>query len=362
MGTAPRRRRGWGLLPAAGWDPRAGWEEGPVPFADMPHKLDPPEGFLATANDAPEGLAPGVFLGADWLDDHRARRIREVLSSRTDWDVPSTQELQRDLLTLPWRGMRGAVLSAVAGEPLAAEALALLGGWDGRVSADSPAATVYELFVAEMARRVAKARAPRGWRWALGAGFSEVLPRSLFGVRRVGHLVRLLRERPAGWLPRPWPVEVGEALAGVVRLLRSRYGRAPARWAWGRVRPLTFRHPLGVRPLTARLFNLGPVPGAGDADTVAQASVDPLDATAAPGFVASLRVVIDVGAWDASSFALPGGQSGNPLSPHYDDLFGLWQRGEGVRIPWSAGQAERAETLELTPGGPPGGGRGSNFS
>jgi penicillin G amidase len=351
MGPAPRRRRGWGLLPAAGWDPRAGWEEAPVPFADMPHKLDPPEDFVATANNSPDALAPGVFLGADWLDDHRARRIRELLSSRTDWDVQSTQELQRDLFALPWREMKDAVLSAVAGDPLAAEALALLRGWDGRASADSPAATVYELFVAEMARRVAKARAPRGWRWALGAGFSQVLPRSLFGVRRVGHLVRLLREQPPGWLPLPWPVEVADALAGVVRSLRSRYGRSPASWAWGRVRPLTFQHPLGVRPLTARLFNLGPVAGAGDTDTVAQSSVYPPDATAPPGFVASLRVVLDVGAWDDSSFALPGGQSGNPLSPHYDDLFTLWQRGEGVPIPWSAGHAERAETLELTPGG-----------
>lgn len=37
--------------------------------------------------------------------------------------------------------------------------------------------------------------------------------------------------------------------------------------------------------------------------------------------------------WDATRVALPGGQSGNPLSPHYDDLLAVWRRGEGVPLP-----------------------------
>ncbi len=67
--------------------------------------------------------------------------------------------------------------------------------------------------------------------------------------------------------------------------------------------------------------------------------------------IASLRVIVDVGAWDNSRFVLPGGQSGNPLSPHYDDLFPLWRRGEGIPIAWSDEEVRRAtrETLELLP-------------
>ena len=65
--------------------------------------------------------------------------------------------------------------------------------------------------------------------------------------------------------------------------------------------------------------------------------------------IASLRVVVDVGAWDNSRFVLPGGQSGNPLSPHYDDLFPLWRRGEGIPVAWSEEEVRRAtrETLEM---------------
>ena len=58
--------------------------------------------------------------------------------------------------------------------------------------------------------------------------------------------------------------------------------------------------------------------------------------------------------WDASRFALPGGQSGNPCSPHYADQLPLWLRwqdGEGVPIAWSppAVAAAARETLRLEP-------------
>ncbi len=48
---------------------------------------------------------------------------------------------------------------------------------------------------------------------------------------------------------------------------------------------------------------------------------------------------------------MPGGQSGNPLSPHYDDLLPLWLKGEAVPIPWSAEAVRVAtrNTLRLLP-------------
>jgi penicillin amidase len=62
-------------------------------------------------------------------------------------------------------------------------------------------------------------------------------------------------------------------------------------------------------------------------------------------------MVIDVGNWDASRFVLPGGQSGHPLSPHYDDQLPLWQRGEGIPIAWSPQRIDAVtETvLDLVP-------------
>jgi penicillin amidase len=60
---------------------------------------------------------------------------------------------------------------------------------------------------------------------------------------------------------------------------------------------------------------------------------------------------MDVGDWDRSRVVLAGGQSGNPLSPHYSDLFEVWRRGEAVPFAFSeaAVAAATVSTLELRP-------------
>ena len=100
--------------------------------------------------------------------------------------------------------------------------------------------------------------------------------------------------------------------------------------------------------------NRGPFPWGGDTNTVSQAAVDPLNPKTNPLMIATLRMVVDVGNWDESRFVLAGGQSGNPLSPHYDDMLPLWRRGEGVPIAWSPSEVARVTcaTLRLVPPSP----------
>src|SRR6185437_5211373 len=133
-----------------------------------------------------------------------------------------------------WVEMRERVLSAATHDPDARRAVELLKEWDGCVTADSPTAAVYELFLAEMIVRVAKAKAPRSWQWVVGGGLSPITPYNFGCYRRTGHLVRLLRELPPGWFPHPWPEEIARALAAAVRTLRERTGSGEvAKWAWG---------------------------------------------------------------------------------------------------------------------------------
>ena len=351
VGEAPRRRKGWGTIPLPGWDPEAGWEDDPVPFDEMPYLANPPTGFVATANNQPARDGEGPFLGVDWVEGYRCSRIVEALEARHDWDVASTQELQMDQASLPWREIRDSVLSIAAETEEAREALAVLEAWDGDVGADSHAAAVFEFFLDEMVRRVVEAKAPRTAQWALGMGFTPLVPRSIFGFRRVGHLARLLREQPEGWFQRPWSQEMADSLTRAVRKLRRHSGDDHRRGAWGSIRPLTLRHPMGERKILDRVFNLGPFPWGGDANTVSQGATDPLNPIANHVWIASLRMVVDVGNWEESRFVLPGGQSGNPLSPHYEDLLPLWKRGEGVPIAWSPTEVARVarSTLRLVP-------------
>ena len=276
VGQAPRRRRGFGTVPSAGWIPRAGWEEEGVPFDEMPRSLSPACGYVATANTQPEPHGSGPFLGIDWIDGYRLGRIAEALEERSDWDVDSTAALQMDVKSMPWAEMRETVLAGPPGNAETRAARELLESWDGRMASDSVGATLFHFFLAEMSRRVARARAPR---------------------------------------------------------------------------TATLKHPLGRMPVLGVIFNLGPFECPGDVNTVAQAGTIGEDPLASPGVVPSMRMVLDVGDWDRSLFSLPGGQSGNPLSPHYDDLLPAWLEGTGVPIPWTGEAVEAAtvETLLLKP-------------
>lgn len=345
-GQVPQRRPGDGLLPRPGWEAGAGWDA-LLPAEALPWIVNPPEGFLATANNPPQPWDAEPFLGVDFLDGYRVARIREILTRRTDWDVTGLQLLQLDQYSLPWRDVRDVVLAIPAPDPAAARGLTLLRAWDGVLSPDSPAATVFTMFWAELARRVAEAKAPHTARWVLGQSVSPFTSTTSWADRRVAHLVHLLREQPAGWFERSWPSEMADALATVVRQLEERYGPDPWRWRWGRVRPLVLQHPLGVVPLLRRLLNRGPLPWGGDQNTIAAGGVNPLDPLGPVTFFPSLRLVIDVGDWDATRVALPGGQSGDPLSPQYDDQLAAWYTNRGVPLAWSDEAVTRVTTATL---------------
>jgi penicillin amidase len=357
VGQLPRRKRGNGTLPLPGWDPANGWEDELVPFDEMPFVIDPPTGWVATANNLPTRDGDGPFLGADYGDAYRIARIAEVLSERDGWDVAASQRLQMDVECMPWREMRYFVLGLPvepASDPHAAQAIEILRDWDGRLGTDSPGASVYQAFVAGLTQRLAKAKAPNAWPWAIGEGFAQVVPHTMFWTRAASRLVRLLREAPTDWFPASsWEAEAIAALEDEMRAIRHAHGDDPQGWRWGSLRSLTLKHPIGVRRPLDRIFNLGPVPMGGDANTVMQASCGPISPFANPGFLANTRCVFDLGNPSASRFSLAGGQSGNPLSPHYSDLFRVWLRGDGVPIPWTETEVAAASqaTLILEPAG-----------
>lgn len=344
VGEAPIRGRGGGTIPLDASDPETAWRPEWIPAADLPSVANPECGFVATANNLPSS---DHYLGSDFLDGYRAARITELLSARDDWDVAAALRMQLDQQSLPWQEMRSRVITALAAESTpVAEALRL---WDGRVTADSSGAAVFEVFVADLARRVAERRAPNSARYALGSGFTALVPMTGFAVRRFSHLVDLVTAQPSGWFDEGWDAVIVASVRRAGDLLTTRAGPDPKGWAWGTVRPLRLRHPLGSRPSLASLYDLGPFPHGGDANTLNPAPVDPLQPLANPDFaIASLRFAVEVGAWQHARFALPGGQSGNPFSRHYADQVDLWRRGDGLTIATTPADVHRTTRHALT--------------
>jgi penicillin amidase len=163
-------------------------------------------------------------------------------------------------------------------------------------------------------------------------------------------VARLIVEQPPGYFE-SWPGELASVLSHVVGELRRTRGTDERGWTWGELRPLPLTHALGQHRLLGPIYNRGPLPGYGDSTTVNQAGFEFWQPLRHSTVTAHLRSRIDVGNWSASRFVLLGGQSGNPLSPHYDDLVRLWQAGEGVAIHWEeAAVAEHAlHSLRLVP-------------
>jgi penicillin amidase len=351
VGQLPVRRRGHGTLPLPGWLADAGWREELVPFDEMPSTCDPSAGYVASANNrpAPDGEHP--FLGADFMEGFRAARIVGVLGGRTDWNADACRSLQLDVTSLAWPLLRPHLMAAPVEDEAGRRGIELLSGWDGRMEVDAAGASVYHAWLAEMSERVARAKAPGAWRWAVGAGFGDLVPLTTFHTAAPSRLIRLLDERPAGWFADGWPAEIGRAISAAVRRLAGEFGADADAWGWGRLRTLTLRHPMGDQPLLAGSFNLGPVPFPGDGTTPLQAATGPMNTFGNPGFLPNLRAVIDLADPDAGQWALAGGQSGNPCSPHYRDLFPLWLAGESVPIPFGRAAVARAtaETLVLEP-------------
>jgi penicillin G amidase len=62
---------------------------------------------------------------------------------------------------------------------------------------------------------------------------------------------------------------------------------------------------------------------------------------------ATFREILDVGDWDRSVVTSAPGQSGQPGSPHYDDLLESWLDGGYVPLPFSKKAVERATTNRL---------------
>lgn len=352
VGQVPLRRRGYGIVPSAGWVAGAGWEDEGIPFVEMPNVANPPGGYVAAANTQPQTHGAGPFLGVDWIDGYRLGRVVEALEEGGIWDIESAAAFQLDVKSLPWAELKECVLGVAPRSAESRAARQLLVEWDGLMVADSAAATLFHLFSAEMSRRIAAVRAPRSAPWLLGRSTLPTISGTSIAARQVGRLSRLVREQPPGWFPEGWPAEIDDALGAAYTSAVRRLGQPSDRWQWGRARTSMLKHPMGRMPLLAGIFNIGPFQCPGDGNTVAQAGTFGEDPLAAPGVVPSLRMVLDVGNWDRSHFSLPGGQSGNPLSPHYKDLFPLWLRGAGVPIAWTdaAVRSATVETLLLKPG------------
>jgi penicillin amidase len=142
-----------------------------------------------------------------------------------------------------------------------------------------------------------------------------------------------------------------ETLRAALGDAAQRLGADRAAWAWGRLHHAQFDH--AMTPLMddamRRQATVGPMPKAGSGFVVSASTYRPNDFRLTSG--ASFRMVVDVGNWDNSRVINTPGQSGDPRSPHYADLFEAWRTGRFVPMLYSREAVDAAATqrIRLTP-------------
>lgn len=330
-GKAPRRPGHDGLLPAPG-DGRFDWA-GFLDPDELPRAIDPAAGWFATANEM--NLPPGYpaedrRVGFEWHEPWRARRIRAVLGAQEQHTLADSQALQADVFSEPASRVARLVCAAPVESIEARAAQDLLRDFDGRLAADSAAAALVEvLWVRHLRPSLIAALVPdKATRKLIPPGDTESLLDRLETFDQRGPLLD-------GALSAAW------ATCGKLM------GEDAATWAWGRIHRSLFAHPLSA--LGGEGWDVGPFPLGGAGASVMHAEYRTDDFRVTNG--ASFRMVVDVGAWDASVFVNVPGQSGDPRDPHYRDLAEVWARQDHRPMPYSreAVDAATRTVIRLTP-------------
>jgi penicillin amidase len=342
-GKLPIRAGGDGRAPAEGWTGANDWT-GYVPFDELPHAYNPPQGYIATANNKVMPDSYPHTITNEWAAPYRAARIVELIESKPKLSPDDVAAMHADVRSSLAREILPRMLGATAASERARQAIELLQGWDGTVSGDSAAAAVFEGWYQELPARM--------FQDDVGDSMWE----DYYDERNYQAIVLsgLLKGDASPWCDdvRTAPAEscadtMGAALEdGLTNMTQAQGTDDLARWRWDKAHRTLFPHNVfdgvgALKPIFSRS-----VPNGGDGFTVDVAPVVPnnlYNQTHVPSY----REIIDLSDLDASRFMHTVGQSGYILSGNYSNLIERWQRVEYLPMRYDAGTVDAAAEARL---------------
>jgi penicillin amidase len=319
-----------GSNPAHDWQ---GW----VPHAHNPHVKNPPRGFVSSANQFSTDPSYPYYLNWRFDTYERGARINERLAAMEQATPDSLRQLQNDNLGLHARDVLPALLPYVRRDHLSPEqqqALGQLAGWNYYYHPGLIGPTVFDIWWQKLAQAI--------WNDEFGST-KEMVMRSPDRTRTVD---LILREPAARWFDNvrtpekeTLPELVHESFTAAIDSLHRQHGPWGAKWQWGHHKSTAVQHLAGL-------------PGFGRPDLFIGGGRGIVNATserAGP----SWRMVVAVGPEMKGYGIYPGGQSGNPGSPYYDNLLDVWLKGDLLEFIYLRGPKEQNDKIisrwELSP-------------
>jgi penicillin amidase len=331
-GRIPIRKTGDGSLPYDGTTDDGEWL-GFIPFEDLPHAFDPPSGTVVSANQRIINDAYPFHLTHNWRVPYRARRIHELLQTKSKFDTDDFLNIQGDTYSYPDAIFAAEVVKA--GEPFKNSStewhdlVEKLEGWDGYANQKS---TVLPL-VTEMRKSF------RNQILVAALGIDRA---QLYEWRNEGAFIdQLITERPLEWLPEgfvSYDALLLTCYREAVDVLTNRFGRDREQWTWGRMAQVRFSHPLE---------KLGPL-GKRFASRSLPQNADGSMPTVNAGARVSMRFIADLSDWNATRLCLPLGEAGDPASRHREDQLDEWYKVRPSILPFDDAAIESA-TRDVQP-------------
>ena len=342
-GRAPIRKNWDGLLPVPG-DGRYEWA-GFHGKDVLPSLLNPEQGYFGTANEMnlPSGYPnERNRIAFEWTDRSRIDRINELLATKTKMTLADSMAIQTDAVSAQSR--RAVALLASLSSPDAAltQALKLLEGWNHEESTGSAAAAIYEVWATKHLGKTTVAKAAPEAARLIDNGQLQAV------IEYLEHPDGALGADPAA----ARDAILLESLKSALAELNQRLGPDMTTWSWGRLHRATFEPAVAVLadPELRAQMSVGPLQTPGSSSTPRAQAYRPSDFSVIAG--ASVRLVMDVGAWDNSVAMNTPGQSDDPLSAHYRDLFPMWAQGSYVPLRFSraAVDGDAEDVIHLSSG------------
>ncbi len=329
-GLIPLRVGGDGTLPVPGWTDDYQWA-GYIPFEKLPYTYNPPQGYIATANNAVVGPNYPYLISPEWDYGYRARRIVEMIENAPgSIDIDYIQKMQADNKDLNAETLIPILLGLELSDLHLEEVRGLFSEWDYQVHMDSAPAALYAVF----------------WKHLLAVSFHDELPQDELpsGGSRWFRVMETLIDQPQSlwWDDLDTPtVETRDqmfmlAFKAAVTELDSVLGNNPQEWTWGDLHQVTFQNATlgdsGIAPVEA-LFNRGGFRTSGGPSII---NATGWDASESYELVSlpSMRMIVDLGNLPASVSMHTTGQSGHAYHPNYIDMADPWRKIEYHSMLW----------------------------
>ncbi len=321
--SVPLREKGDGTLPVPGHSGEYGWE-GFVPFEDLPYDYNPGKGYLASFNNKPMETDYHI---TNYFMFERALRFEDIVSEKDQFTPEEVRGLQLDNVSAVARRWVPEILKTCNGIGELETVVALLEEWDYAIAVDSPQAAIFNVFYINFIVNVLEDQ--------LGEELAAEMVKPYIIYQPDMLLANIVDENDHILFDDQRTPDVRESKEDMIRIsmldavdeLSVLLGSDPAKWQWGKLHTMTFKHPLGEQ---LGFFNLKAIPMPGDGSTINAGMMDPHDGYRMTGG-GVIRLVVDMSDLGNATFVSPPGQSGLYGSKHYSDQAELWA--EGGQIP-----------------------------